>query len=45
MLEFVARNATRYGGVVAFTGGLIGEKINRQLLGRFRRNPYLHWHQ
>jgi phospholipase/carboxylesterase len=27
-LEFVARNANRYGGVVAFTGGLIGDKIN-----------------
>jgi phospholipase/carboxylesterase len=27
-LEFVARNAARYGGVVAFTGGLIGDKIN-----------------
>jgi len=26
-LEFVARNATRYGGVVALTGGLIGDKI------------------
>jgi phospholipase/carboxylesterase len=26
-LEFVARNATRYGGVVAFTGGLIGDNI------------------
>jgi phospholipase/carboxylesterase len=26
-LEFVARNAARYGGVVAFTGGLIGDKI------------------
>lgn len=26
-LEFVARNATRYGGVIAFTGGLIGDKI------------------
>ena len=26
-LEFVARNAERYGGVVAFTGGLIGDKI------------------
>jgi len=26
-LEFVARNANRYGGVVAFTGGLIGDKI------------------
>lgn len=28
-LEFVTRNAARYGGVVAFTGGLIGDKINR----------------
>ncbi len=28
-LEYVARNAARYGGVVAFTGGLIGDKINR----------------
>ncbi len=27
-LEFVTRNAARYGGVIAFTGGLIGEKIN-----------------
>jgi phospholipase/carboxylesterase len=26
-LEFVTRNATRYGGIVAFTGGLIGDKI------------------
>jgi len=26
-LEFVARNADKYGGVVAFTGGLIGDKI------------------
>lgn len=26
-LEFVARNATAYGGVAAFTGGLIGDKI------------------
>ena len=26
-LEFVARNASRYGGVVAFTGGLIGDRI------------------
>lgn len=26
-LEFVARHATRYGGVVAFTGGLIGDTI------------------
>lgn len=27
-LEYVTRHATRYGGVVAFTGGLIGEQIN-----------------
>jgi len=26
-LEFVARAAARYGGVVAFTGGLIGDKL------------------
>src|SRR5688500_6227792 len=25
-LEFVTRNATRYGGVAAFTGGLIGDR-------------------
>ena len=27
-LEFVARNAQKYGGIVAFTGGLIGDRIN-----------------
>ncbi|UOR03687.1 dienelactone hydrolase family protein [Hymenobacter aerilatus] len=27
-LEYVARHAKRYGGVVAFTGGLIGDKVN-----------------
>lgn len=26
-LEFVTRNAMKYGGIVAFTGGLIGDKI------------------
>lgn len=26
-LEFAARNAAKYGGIVAFTGGLIGDKI------------------
>ena len=26
-LEYVARHATRYGGVVAFTGGLIGDRV------------------
>lgn len=29
-LEFVTRNATRWGGVAAFTGGLIGDKIYRE---------------
>jgi phospholipase/carboxylesterase len=28
-LEFTARNATRYGGVIALTGGLIGKNIDR----------------
>jgi phospholipase/carboxylesterase len=27
MLEFAARNAAKYGGFAAFTGGLIGDKI------------------
>ncbi len=27
MLEFVARNAARFGGAIAFTGGLIGDRI------------------
>jgi phospholipase/carboxylesterase len=27
MLEFVTRHATKYGGVAAFTGGLIGDRI------------------
>lgn len=30
-LEFAARNATQFGGVVAFTGGLIGNTINNNL--------------
>lgn len=29
-LEFLARNAKRYGGAAAIIGGLIGEKINQQ---------------
>ncbi|QNE38665.1 phospholipase [Hymenobacter sp. NBH84] len=28
MLEYVARHATRYGGVAAFTGGLIGDEVH-----------------
>jgi phospholipase/carboxylesterase len=27
MLEFITRNAVRYGGAAAFTGGLIGDRI------------------
>jgi phospholipase/carboxylesterase len=27
-LEYVSQNAKKYGGVIAFTGGLIGEKLN-----------------
>jgi phospholipase/carboxylesterase len=39
-LEFVARNADRYGGVVAFTGGLIGDKIyNSNYNGDFGGTP------
>lgn len=29
-LEFAAQNATKFGGIVAFTGGLIGEKLNAE---------------
>jgi phospholipase/carboxylesterase len=32
-LEFVTRNANKYGGVVAFTGGLIGDKIYEENYG------------
>ena len=39
-LEFTARNADRYGGVVAFTGGLIGDKINNDnYKGSFGNTP------
>ena len=39
-LEFVTRNATKYGGVVAFTGGLIGDKIyNENYKGDFQNTP------
>ncbi|MEP6582860.1 MAG: dienelactone hydrolase family protein [Ginsengibacter sp.] len=39
-LEFVARNATRYGGIVAFTGGLIGDKIYKEnYKGKFEGTP------
>lgn len=39
-LEFVTRNAARYGGVVAFTGGLIGDKIySENYKGDFENTP------
>lgn len=38
--EYMARNADRYGGLVVFTGGLIGEKINRDnYKGNFHGTP------
>lgn len=39
-LEFAARHATKYGGIAAFTGGLIGDKINREnYKGDFNKTP------
>ena len=39
-LEFVTRNAQRFGGVAAFTGGLIGDKINTESYsGDFNGTP------
>ena len=39
-LEFVARNAEKYGGVVAFTGGLIGDTIHtKNYTGDFNKTP------
>lgn len=39
-LEYVTRNANKFGGVVAFTGGLIGDKINREnYTGDFQGTP------
>lgn len=41
-LEYVARNPKRYGGVIAFTGGLIGEKLDRNSYkGNFSDTPVL----
>ena len=40
-LEFVARHANKYGGVVAFTGGLIGDKIySDNYKGDFQNTPF-----
>src|SRR5438105_29406 len=39
-LEFVTRNARKYGGVVAFTGGLIGDKVySENYQGDFSDTP------
>ena len=38
MLEFVTRNANKYGGIAAFTGGLIGDKIYNENYGGDFRN-------
>jgi phospholipase/carboxylesterase len=41
-LEFVTRNATKYGGIVAFTGGLIGDRIYKENYdGNFSGTPVL----
>ncbi|ASU33119.1 alpha/beta hydrolase [Mucilaginibacter xinganensis] len=41
-LEYIARNAMRYGGAVAFTGGLIGEELNKSnYRGSFAGTPVL----
>ena len=41
-LEFVARNGQKLGGVVAFTGGLIGEKLEeKKYNGDFQGTPIL----
>jgi phospholipase/carboxylesterase len=41
-LEFTARNARRYGGIVAFTGGLIGDEIDTsKYKGDFEQTPVL----
>lgn len=39
-LEFTARNAAKYGGVVAFTGGLIGDDVYEDhYKGNFENTP------
>jgi phospholipase/carboxylesterase len=39
-LEFVARNANKYGGVIVFTGGLIGDRIYAEnYKGDFQHTP------
>lgn len=39
-LEYTARNARRYGGIIAFTGGLIGkELVTDHYKGDFKQTP------
>lgn len=39
-LEFATRNASKYGGVVAFTGGLIGDTLSDEnYTGNFENTP------
>lgn len=39
-LEYISRHAARYGGAIAFTGGLIGETIDRsRYTGDFMQTP------
>jgi phospholipase/carboxylesterase len=41
-LEYVARNAKRFGGVIAFTGGLIGKELETtNYKGDFNNTPIL----
>jgi phospholipase/carboxylesterase len=41
-LEYIARNAQRYGGAIAFTGGLVGQVLNlANYQGDFNQTPVL----
>jgi phospholipase/carboxylesterase len=41
-LEYVTRNAARYAGIIAFTGGLIGEQLQMEnYSGDFQQTPVL----
>ena len=41
-LEYVTRHAAQYGGVVAFTGGLIGKDLDmKHYKGDFKKTPVL----
>jgi phospholipase/carboxylesterase len=36
-LEFAARNPAKYGGIIALSGGLIGDKLNENYSGSFEK--------